>query len=172
MTVFVTKPDPYIRRCHHLKNSFTNDARQGDCAFASYPEQCYKKTAENCIGNGPQETSVNITAKTPAAPAPPQAPDQPSDKYDALDIIHIHTKMYLDPKDDVMHDATDSDYISDDKATAPLRFLIPHTPQPRRESEPPWNTLKKLRKKKTARCSSSTDTTPSTSSTVVPVITS
>ena len=76
MTVFVTKPDPYIRRCHHLKNSFTNDARQGDCAFASYPEQCYKKTAENCIGNGPQETSVNITAKTPAAPDTPQAHDQ------------------------------------------------------------------------------------------------
>jgi hypothetical protein len=50
-------------------------------------------SAENCIGNGPPETSVNIAAKTPAAPAPPNATDQLPDKYDALDIIHIHTKM-------------------------------------------------------------------------------
>ena len=70
--------------------------------------------AENGIGNGPQETSVNTTAKTPAEPTPPQAHDQlpfadmnaAFVNFDTFDIVYKQTMKYLDPKDADTH----SDY--------------------------------------------------------------
>jgi hypothetical protein len=50
------------------------------------------RSAESCIGNGPQETSdklLEIWVVTGAVA-----------RYDTFDIDYIHTKMYLDPKDD------------------------------------------------------------------------
>ena len=75
--------------------------------------------AENGIGNGPQETSVNTTAKTPAEPTPPQAHDQlpfadmnaAFVNFDTFDIVYKQTMKYLDPKDA----DTDSDYSADDR---------------------------------------------------------
>jgi len=64
---------------------------------------------ENCTGNGPQEASDELleTWVVPGAVA----------KYDTLDIDYNHTTMYLDPRVDDMHDATDSDRISDSHDT-------------------------------------------------------
>jgi hypothetical protein len=56
------------------------------------------------------------------------------DLSDAFDIVCNHTMMCLDPKDDNMHDATDSDCLPDDMHEG----IDDGAPQPRLRPSTPW----------------------------------
>jgi hypothetical protein len=51
-----------------LEHQLPTSTYPGDCAATTHLESHHKCTFEKCIGNGPQELSVNITAKTTDPP--------------------------------------------------------------------------------------------------------